>query len=158
MTFTAVNNIISKTQIKTFILLYSMVAPPDWCCHKSNILVCMMIFNLIRNTFTHLSLKMWQAAWYHTYHLSRKWPPTPVCSPGKCHGQRNLTGYSSQGCRVGQDWSDLACHCKCWYSTLWWLGGATASAIMSTSREKCDNWKRPWQLSHFSHVRLCATP
>ena len=27
--------------------------------------------------------------------------PLPVSSPGKCHGQRNLVGYSSKGRRVG---------------------------------------------------------
>ena len=69
-----------------------MEATPDLCCHKSNILVCMMIFNLIRNTFTHLSLKIWQAIWFHVYHLSRKWQPTPIFLLGKFHGQRNLTG------------------------------------------------------------------
>ena len=34
----------------------------------------------------------------------RKWQPTPVFSPGKSHGQRNLIGYSSCGCkRVRRD-------------------------------------------------------
>ena len=28
----------------------------------------------------------------------RTWQPTPVFFPGKSHGQRNLTGYSPQGC------------------------------------------------------------
>ena len=27
----------------------------------------------------------------------RKWQPTPVFLPGESHGQRSLTGYSSQG-------------------------------------------------------------
>ena len=32
----------------------------------------------------------------------RKWQPTPVFLPGKCHGQRGLAGYSPRGCkRVG---------------------------------------------------------
>ena len=30
---------------------------------------------------------------------SRKWQPTPVFLPGKCHGQRSLAGYSSWGCK-----------------------------------------------------------
>ena len=35
----------------------------------------------------------------------RKWQPTPMFLPGKYHGQRNLTGYSSWGCkRVRHDW------------------------------------------------------
>ena len=29
----------------------------------------------------------------------RKWHPTPVLLPGKCHGQRSLAGYSPQGHR-----------------------------------------------------------
>ena len=34
----------------------------------------------------------------------RKWQPTPVCLPGKFHGQRNLVGYSLWGCsRVRHD-------------------------------------------------------
>ena len=27
----------------------------------------------------------------------RKWQPTPIVLPGRFHGQRSLTGYSSQG-------------------------------------------------------------
>ena len=29
----------------------------------------------------------------------RKWQPTPVFLPGESHGQRNLVGYSLQGCK-----------------------------------------------------------
>ena len=29
----------------------------------------------------------------------RKWQPTPVFLPGKCHGQRSLLGYSPSGCK-----------------------------------------------------------
>ena len=29
----------------------------------------------------------------------RKWQPTPVCLPGKSHGQRSLLGYSPRGCK-----------------------------------------------------------
>ena len=29
----------------------------------------------------------------------RKWQPTPVFLPGKSHGQKNLKGYSPQGCK-----------------------------------------------------------
>ena len=28
-----------------------------------------------------------------------KWQPTPVFLPGKSHGQSNLAGYSSEGCK-----------------------------------------------------------
>ena len=37
------------------------------------------------------------------------WQPTPVFLPGESHGQRSLAGYHPWGCRVRQDWSDLAC-------------------------------------------------
>ena len=29
----------------------------------------------------------------------RKWQPTPVFLPGKCHGQRSLAGYNPWGCK-----------------------------------------------------------
>ena len=29
----------------------------------------------------------------------RKWQPTPVFLPGKSHGQRNLVGYNTWGCK-----------------------------------------------------------
>ena len=36
----------------------------------------------------------------------RKWQSTLVFLPGKCHGQRSLSGCSSRGCkRVGHDWA-----------------------------------------------------
>jgi len=34
--------------------------------------------------------------------LRREWQPTPVFLPGKFHGQRNLTGYSPQGCKENE--------------------------------------------------------
>ena len=34
----------------------------------------------------------------------RKWHPTPVHLPGKCHGQRSLVGYSPCLQRVRHDW------------------------------------------------------
>ena len=30
----------------------------------------------------------------------RKWQPTPVHLPGKCHGLRSLVGYSPWGCKA----------------------------------------------------------
>ena len=39
---------------------------------------------------------------------SRTWQPTPVFLPGESHGQRSLAGYGPEGCRVKQDWSNLA--------------------------------------------------
>ena len=35
--------------------------------------------------------------WVGKIPWGRKWPPTPVCLPGKSHGQRNLAGYSPWG-------------------------------------------------------------
>ena len=29
----------------------------------------------------------------------RKWQPTPLCLPGKFHGQRSLAGYSPWACK-----------------------------------------------------------
>ena len=43
----------------------------------------------------------------------RKWQLTPVFLPGESHRQRSLVGYSAWGCRVGHDWSDLACTYTC---------------------------------------------
>ena len=34
---------------------------------------------------------------YHPWR--RKWQPTPVFLPGKCHGQKSLAGYSPRGCK-----------------------------------------------------------
>ena len=49
---------------------------------------------------------------------SRKWQPTPVFLTGKSHGQKNLAGYSSWGCKesdVIEPWLGLP-----WtFSTLW---------------------------------------
>ena len=33
----------------------------------------------------------------------RAWQPTPVFSPGECHGQRSLEGWSMGSQRVGHD-------------------------------------------------------
>ena len=38
----------------------------------------------------------------------RKWRPTPVFLPGESHGQRNLAGYSTQGCKESGMKSELA--------------------------------------------------
>ena len=37
---------------------------------------------------------VWKIPW------RREWQPTPIFLPGESHGQRNLAGYSSWGCRV----------------------------------------------------------
>ena len=37
--------------------------------------------------------------WVRKIPWRRKWPPTPVFSPWKPHGQRGLGGYSPRGCK-----------------------------------------------------------
>ena len=37
--------------------------------------------------------------WVRKLPWRREWEPTPVFLPGEFHGQRNLTGYSPQGCK-----------------------------------------------------------
>ena len=44
--------------------------------------------------------------WVTKIPQNRKWQPTPVFMPGEFHGQRNLGGYSSWGCKE----SDLTEH------------------------------------------------
>ena len=40
----------------------------------------------------------------------RKWQPTPVFLPGKCHGQRSLAGYSPWGCKESDMTYQLSIH------------------------------------------------
>ena len=42
----------------------------------------------------------------------RKWQPTPVCLPGKSHGQKSLSGYSPWG-RKESDMTEHTCACMC---------------------------------------------
>ena len=35
--------------------------------------------------------------WIGKMPWKRKWQPTPVLLPGKCHGQKSLVGYSPWG-------------------------------------------------------------
>ena len=37
--------------------------------------------------------------WVRKITQRRKWQPSLVFLPGKSHGQRNLEGYSPQGCK-----------------------------------------------------------
>ena len=46
--------------------------------------------------------------WVRKIPWRRAWQPTPVFLPGESHGQRSLTGYSTQGHRVGHNWRNLA--------------------------------------------------
>ena len=42
--------------------------------------------------------------WVRKSPWRRKWLPTPVFLPGKCHGQRSLAGYTMGSQKVGHDW------------------------------------------------------
>ena len=48
-----------------------------------------------------LGLILGSDPWVGKIFWRREWQPTPVFLPGEFHGQRSLTGYSPQGCRVG---------------------------------------------------------
>ena len=39
----------------------------------------------------------------------KKWQPTSIFLPGKCHGQRSLAGYSPLGCKES-DTTDRVTH------------------------------------------------
>ena len=41
--------------------------------------------------------KTWVDPWVGKIPWKRKWQPTPVFLPGKCHRQRSLTGYTVHG-------------------------------------------------------------
>ena len=43
--------------------------------------------------------RLWFDHWVRKIPWKRKWQPTPVFLPGKSHEQRNLVGYSPQGCK-----------------------------------------------------------
>ena len=46
----------------------------------------------------------WSNPWVRKMSWGRKGQPTPVCLPGKCHGQRSLVGYSPWDCkRIGHN-------------------------------------------------------
>ena len=44
--------------------------------------------------------EIWVRSWVGEIPWKRKWQPTPVFLPGKCHGQRSLASYSPWGHRV----------------------------------------------------------
>ena len=68
---------------------------------------------------------MWKISW------RRKWQPTPVLLPGKSHGQRSLTSYSSWGHKQLDMTEQL--------STPRWVGvGAVTLAWMLRVRDTCE--------------------
>ena len=48
-------------------------------------------------------------SWVGKISWRRAWQPTLVFLPGEYHGLRSLVSYSQWDCRVGHNWSDLAC-------------------------------------------------
>ena len=54
---------------------------------------------------------LWSLGWEDP--LKEDWQPAPVFLPGKSHGQRSLTGYSSKGCEES-DAAEHACTCTVW--------------------------------------------
>ena len=71
----------------------------------------------------------------------RKWQPTWVFLPGKCHGQRSLVGYSLWGCRVGH--------------TL--VTQEQQPNIQFDSLKKKKKKKQPWILQFCSVAQSCLT-
>ena len=47
-------------------------------------------------------------SWVGKIPWRRKWRPPAVFLPGESHGQRNLAGYSTQGCKESGMKSELA--------------------------------------------------
>ena len=48
--------------------------------------------------------------WVRKIPWRRKWQSTPVFLPGIFHGQRNLAGYSPQGCKKSDKTEQLIMH------------------------------------------------
>ena len=57
--------------------------------------VSLLTVNLVAQTVKCLPT-MWET-WVGKISWRRKWQPTPILLPGKCHGWRSLVGYSSRG-------------------------------------------------------------
>ena len=55
----------------------------------------------------------WFDPWVRRIPWSRKWQPTPVFLPGKCHGQRSLADYSPWGLKESDTTEHVHIH------TLW---------------------------------------
>ena len=65
----------------------------DW--FEGACLVDQVVKNLPSMQEIHLQCKRPKFdSWVQKIPCRRKWQPTPVFLPGKCHGQRNLAGYS----------------------------------------------------------------
>ena len=52
--------------------------------------------------------------WVRKMPWRRKWQPTPVFLPGKCHGERSLAGYSPWGHKESDTTKQLNTHIYVW--------------------------------------------
>ena len=76
--------------------------------------------------------------WVGKIPCSRKWQPTPVCLPGKFHGQRSLVGLQSMGSqRVEHDWAWL---CVRAHTHTIHIHNDTAQGIWDIAL----HWFQPW--------------
>ena len=69
-------------RVHAFNPLYSLLALPRWHSGKESACQCR---RRKRHGFD---------PWVRKIFWRRKWQPTPIFLPGKCHGQRSLVGYS----------------------------------------------------------------
>ena len=86
----------------------------------------------------------------------RKWKPTPVFLPGKCHGQRSLAGYSPWGHKD----SDTKYTTNVTEEGLpWWLSGEEPACQRHQRRDRGSKSHPPpreWQTP--GGARLCPIP
>ena len=109
----------------------------------------------------------------------RQWHRTPVLLPGKSHGRRNLVGCRPWGCEELDTTERLHFHfslscigegngnplqCSCLENPrdggAWWASiyGVAQSRTQLKQLSMHASKKELLLLSHFSRVRLCATP
>ena len=113
---------------------------------------------------------------YTFMHWRRKWQLTPVFLPGESQGRGSLMGCCLWGRRVGHDWRDLAAaatsaaagnylmrdyHLQSLkYPIILPKNMGRGPSQIPSCRGQCNNSisQLLLLLSHFSRVRLCATP
>ena len=74
--------------------------------------------------------------WIRKIPWRRKWPPTPVCLPGKSYGQRSLAGYSPW-CRKESDTTEQLA-----------MSTQTHNILITVALclKKEDLWEQDWPL------------
>ena len=68
--------------------------------------------------------------WVRKMPWRRKWQPTPVFLPGKCHGERSLAGYSPWGHKESDTTKQLSTYIYVW-----------TVPDMTTKYRKKNQWK-----------------